>query len=394
MNVLFHLDLDCFFASVETALHPELGGKPVCVGGLRGQRGIVACPNYEARAYGVRTAMPLRTAEKLLPREAVFLRGNHRLYGEYSRRVMTVLESFTPDVWPKSIDEALLDVGKCLHLWRHDPETMASAIKNRVRAETGLTISVGIAPNPLCAKIAAGIRKPDGLVLVRHDMIRDFLTPLPVDVVPGIGPKTIPRLNMHGIRTIGDLLNRKQHMPESYLSGLLQSLLSEEPYDGGGHHHDEEEQSISRDRTFSRDTQDDGQIAATLFALVERCCKTLRAGGRAASTVTVKVRFANFITVQKQLTLPCAAANEEDIFPAARRLLKELLPAWRFVRLVGVKVSNLVPLEGQQLMLDTVRTERLEPLHRRIDALQERYGYRSVRWGIAAGEEREPQREE
>ncbi len=383
MTLFIHLDLDCFFAAVETVLHPELRGVPLCVGGQRGGRGIVTCPNYEARAYGVRTAMSVRAAEQLLPRGAVFLRGNHHLYGEYSRRVMTVLESFTPEVRQRSIDEALMEVGGCLHFWGHDPARMGQAIKDRVRTETGLTISAGVAPNPLCAKIAAGWRKPDGLVVIPHGEVQEFLAPLPVDVVPGIGKKTAPRLAMHGIRTVSDLIARRPPR-ESWLGSLLRGLL-DETGSSGRHDADAVEHSISRDRTFGQDTADREQIESTLFLLTERCCKTLRVEGLAASTVTLKVRFADFTTVQKQETLPAAVVNEEQIFAAVLLLLGDLLPPWRFVRLVGVKVSHLSPLEGQQLTLDAGTSERLHELHRRVDALQERFGEASVRWGRGVG---------
>jgi len=379
MRQYLHLDLDSFYASVETALRPELRGVPVCVGGQRGGRGIVTCPNYAARAYGVRTAMSVRAAEQLLPSTAVFLRGNFRLYGEYSRRVMAILESYAPEVRQKSIDEALMEVSGCLHFWGNDPVRMARAIKDRVREETELTISAGLAPNPLCAKIAAGLRKPDGLVLIRHGMIRDTLAPLPVDVVPGIGKKTAPRLRMQGIFTVGDLLTRTQER-DGWLGSLVQALLDESDDRAHGDH-EAAEHSISRDRTFGRDTADREEIESTLFMLTERCCKTLRAERLAASTVTVKVRYADFTTVQKQETLPSAVVNEEQVFAAVGLLLGDLLPPWRFVRLVGVKVSNLSPLEGQQLMLDDGESERLFQLHQEVDALQKKFGEKSVRWG-------------
>lgn len=379
MRTYLHLDLDSFYASVETALRPELRGVPVCVGGQRGGRGIVTCPNYAARAYGVRTAMSVRAAEQLLPSTAVFLRGNFRLYGEYSRRVMAILESYAPEVRQKSIDEALMEVSGCLHFWGNDPVRMARAIKDRVREETELTISAGLAPNPLCAKIAAGLRKPDGLVLIRHGMIRDTLAPLPVDVVPGIGKKTAPRLRMQGIFTVGDLLTRAQER-DGWLGSLVQALLDESDDRAHGDH-EAAEHSISRDRTFGRDTADREEIESTLFMLTERCCKTLRAERLAASTVTVKVRYADFTTVQKQETLPSAVVNEEQVFAAVGLLLGDLLPPWRFVRLVGVKVSNLSPLEGQQLMLDDGESERLFQLHQEVDALQKKFGEKSVRWG-------------
>ncbi len=386
MRTLFLLDIDCFFASVEMALHPELRGKPLCVGGRRGERGIVACPNYEARAYGVRTAMPLRTAERLLPPEAVFLPGNHRLYGEYSARVMALLEEFTPDVEQVSVDEAYLDVTGCLHFWRRPgddeaaaPLRMADAVRARIRRECGIGVSIGIGANRVCAKIAAGLRKPDGLVLVPHGREREFLSPLPVECVPGIGKKTLPRMHAGGIFTIGDLLRRREAHPS--LPGRFLAAVAEGREDGvaaAGR----VEQSISRDHTFGRDTGDAGLISAMLFHLVERCCKTLRKQCRTAATVTTRVRFADFTTVQKQTAIP-PAENEEEVFGAALRMLRGLLPEGAMVRLVGVKVSGLSAPDapGSQMELDMRPARDYGELHRRLDTLQAKYGPGSIRWG-------------
>jgi DNA polymerase-4 len=380
MRTIVLLDIDCFFASVEMALHPELRGKPVCVGGRRGDRGIVACPNYEARRYGVRTAMPLRTAERLLPADAVFLPGNHRLYGEYSDRVMDILEEFTPDVEQVSVDEAYMDVTGCLHFWA-DAVQMASAMKERVRRECGLTVSVGIASNKLCAKIAAGLKKPDGLVVVLCGTEREFLSPLPVETVPGIGKKTQPKLNARGIFTVGDLLASPWGSSTSIGRSIADVI---EGRHASVMHYDRVERSISRDTTFAADTADPAAITATLYYLTERCCKTLRRRCQRASTITVKVRFADFSTVQKQVTIHAPTAHEEDVFGIARQLLTTLRPPRHFVRLVGVKVSHLVPAEGEgsQLDLDVVPSQKLGVLHSRLDALQEKHGYGCIHWGI------------
>lgn len=391
MQTIFLLDIDCFFASVEMALHPELRGRPLCVGGHRGDRGIVACPNYEARVYGVRTAMPIRTAERLLPADAVFLRGDHRLYGEYSDRMMGILEEFTPDIEQVSIDEAYMDVTGCLHLWR-GAESMAAAMKERIRTACGFSVSVGIASNKLCAKIAAGLRKPDGLVTVPAGTERDFLLPLPVGAVPGIGRKTEPRLNARGIMTVGDLLSSPRERETSigrYLMAIIEGRRA------AILHLDRVEQSISRDTTFAEDTADSGTITATLYALIERCCKTLRKRHQQASTVTVKVRSADFVTVQKQTSVSLPVTCEEEFFRAALPLLVSLLPADRKVRLVGVKASHLSPAEGEgsQTVLGVAVSEKLAVLHRKLDALQEKHGEECVHWGITHALERWKHRE-
>jgi DNA polymerase IV len=396
MKTFLLLDIDCFFASVEMALNPALRGKPLCVGGPRGARGIVSCPNYEARKYGVRTAMPLRTAERMLPPDAVFMRGNHKMYGEYSDRVMSILHDFTPDVEQVSVDEAYMDVTGCLHFWGHDPRRMACAIKERILRECGLSVSIGIAANRVCAKIAAGLKKPDGLVIVPSGGERSFLAPLPVGTVPGVGTKTLPKLHACGIRTVEEAMAYAErhddagggrsaagadHSPTLSLCRRIASCAfpSDEPLVV----HGRVEKSISRDRTFGHDIDDPERVCSNLYYLTERCCKTLREDELVAATVTVRVRFTDFTTVQKQVSLADPSSNEEDIFAAARRLLTLLLPPGEFVRLVGVKVSGLTGTCGRQLSI--LPSEKFNALHRRLDALQSRYGYASIRWGITCG---------
>lgn len=383
MRTLFLLDIDCFFASVEMALHPEFRGRPLCVGGRRGERGIVACPNYEARAYGVKTAMPLRTAERLLPSDAVFVPGSHKLYGEYSERVMNILYDFTPDIEQVSVDEAYMDVTGCLHFWGHDPVRMAQAMQERIWNDCGLSVSVGIASNKVCAKVAAGLRKPKGIVHVPHGWEKKFLSPLPVEMIPGIGVKTTPKLHARGVRIVADILSPHcpLHGETSWLARYLTALAN--GHDEQIMQYDRVEQSISRDTTFWQDTCNPAVIESTLYYLTERCCKTLRERNQLAATVTTKVRFADFTTVQKQCTLSLHTANEEDIFCAARNMLHMLLPPRRMIRLVGAKVSHLSDARNAQLQLAITKEEQRSGLHRRIDALQEKHGYTSIQWGIA-----------
>ncbi len=379
MRTIFLLDIDCFFASVEMATRPELRGKPVCIGGQRNDRGIVACPNYEARAYGVRTAMPLRTAAALLPPHAVFLPGNHSLYAEYSERVMDILYDFTPDIEQVSVDEAYMDVTGCLHFWKGSASCMALAIKERMQQQCGLSVSIGVASNRVCAKIAASLKKPDGLVVVPHGKEQKFLAPLPIEVVPGVGVKTLPKLHAQGIFTVSDVFSRpldQQSWIGRYLMGVAAGKETQRMQ------YNRVEKSISRDTTFSQDTCDRDLILSTLYYLTERCCKTLRRRQHRATTVTAKVRFADFTTVQKQTTLPASSDHEDDIFASAQQLVQLLLPDKQFIRLVGVKVSNLSDTSSQQLELDGGKAEKIDRLYKRIDALQEKHGYTTIRWGI------------
>lgn len=383
MRTIFLLDIDCFFASVEMALHPELRGKPLCIGGRRGERGIVACPNYEARAYGVKTAMSLRTAEKMLPPDAVFIPGSHRLYGEYAERVMNILYDFTPDIEQVSVDEAYMDVTGCLHFWNYEPIRMAQAMQDRIWNDCGLSVSIGIASNKVCAKVAAGLRKPKGIVHVPHGWEKDFLSPLPVEMIPGIGVKTTPKLHAQGIFTVADILNPTSVLrgSKSWLAHYLVALANGS--DDQVMRYDRVERSISRDTTFWHDTKDSEFIESTLYYLTERCCKTLRERSQVAATVTTKVRFSDFTTLQKQSTLTLPTSNEEGIFGAARKMLRMLLPLCRMIRLVGVKVSHLSDDQEMQLQLGITKEERRTGLHERLDALQEKFGYTSIQWGIA-----------
>jgi DNA polymerase-4 len=405
MRTIFLLDIDCFFASVEMALHPELRGKPLCIGGNRGTRGIVACPNYEARAYGVKTAMPLRTAERLLPPDAVFMPGNHKVYGEYSERVMNILYDFTPDIEQVSVDEAYMDVTGCLHFWKHDPVRMARAMQERIWSGCGLSVSIGVASNKVCAKIAASLKKPNGLVVVPHGKEKEFLAPLPIGIVPGVGVKTAPKLLAQGIRTVADILNPHFAMrpsrlsetrsrpfgtdnPQSWIARYLFAIANGRdehvmPASPVGGQYDRVEKSISRDTTFWHDTNDREFIESTLYYLTERCCKTLREREQVAATVTTKVRFADFTTVQRQHTVGLPTANEEEIFGAAQTMLGILLPPHRMIRLVGVKVSHLSDIQKAQLHLDMTREEKRAGLHQRLDVLQEKFGYTSIQWGMA-----------
>jgi DNA polymerase-4 len=302
------------------------------------------------------------------------------VYGEYSERVMDLLYDFTPDIEQVSIDEAYMDVSGCLHFWGGDPQAMARAMKERIWKECGLSTSIGIASNKVCAKIAAGLRKPDGLVVVPHGGEKEFLAPLPVEMVPGIGVKTTPKLNAMGIFTVADILQPTSHIP--HLTSWLGRYLSAVGNGSDTHimQYDRVEKSISRDTTFGHDSADRSFIEATLYYLTEKCCKTLRRRSMVASTITAKVRFSDFTTFQKQMTLASPTADEREIFALVRRLLAILHPHNRTLRLVGVKVSQLTP--DADVQPDMIRGDKAGKLNQRLDALREKFGYASIQWGI------------
>ena len=384
-RTIFLVDLDAFFASVEEVRNPELKKRPVCIGGNAHERGVVACPNYMARKYGVKTVMPLKTAALLLKdTNAVFLPGNIHLYREYSQKVFKLLYEFTPDIQPMSLDEAYCDVTECLHLWNNDPEAMARAMKDRVRKELSLTLSVGIASNKVCAKIASDLGKPDGLVLVPAGKEAEFLTPLPVEKLPGVGKRTHEKLLQKGVRTIGDLAQ----MPEDQLTKLFGTIGFQlhryaRGIDQRVVHEPTEEKSISRATTFETDTRDQEFIESVLFYLVERCCRTLRRRNVAAQTISVYIRFADFTHRNQQCTRQDPTNIEEEIYAEVQRLLPVLLGSGKPVRLCGIGLSNFLP-STMQADLFNGRSSKLVSLRQTMDAIREKYGYQIITVGRTA----------
>jgi DNA polymerase-4 len=346
-TTILHVDLDAFFAAVEQRDRPELRGRPVIVGGAPGSRGVVSAASYEARRFGVRSAMPLRTAAALCP-DGVFVPVNGRKYRHASGLVMDILRRFTPRIEQISIDEAFLDVAGSEALFG-PPPTIAVAIKEAVRAEVGLTVSVGVASTKLVAKVASDLRKPDGLVVVPAGQEAAFLAPLPISRLWGVGPQTQAVLAELGADTIGELaampvdaLVRRlgQHGAE-----LHDRALGIDPSPVSG---DVAAKSVSHEHTFSTDTTDQEKIEATILALAEGVAERLRHGGVRASTVTVKVRDSTFRTVTRQRRLAIPTDLAEPIYRTALELARPEIRGRR-IRLGGVAGWGLV--EPPQLAL-------------------------------------------
>lgn len=332
--------MDAFFAAVEQQRRPELRGKPVVVGGDGNphRRGVVSTASYEARAYGIHSAMPLRTAFKKCP-QAVFLPVDFRAYGEYSRRIMAILQEYTPLAERMSMDEAFLDVSA----HPREPIALAEEIRARITHETGLTATIGIGPNKLLAKIASGLRKPDAVTEITRERSAEMLRDLPATVLWGIGPKTAARLaQAFGVQTVGDLVGVARES--------LQELL--------GEHHGEylykicrgednspiitewEPKSTSRETTYQRDTRRRDMIVQTLSSLSADIAKDLQEDGYVGRTITVKIRYHNFITHTRALTLQEPTNGYDRIVETATALLDRFAMD-RPVRLVGVRVSGL-----------------------------------------------------
>ncbi len=374
-RAILHCDLDAFYASVEQRDHPEYRGKPVIVGGGPNERGVVSAASYEARAFGVRSAMPLRTAGRLCP-QGIFVPGDAARYAEASDRVMALFAERTPLVQPISLDEAFLDVTATEHLFG-GALAVARELKARVRAELGLVLSAGVATNKLCAKIGSDLRKPDGLVVVPPGEEAAFLAPLPLFRLWGVGPKTQAVLEGWGLRTIGDLASFDTAALEARLgqSGAAIATrargIDDDPVVA-----DQAAKSVGHEHTFDRDTADPRVVESTLLRLAEGVGQRLRAASLRGRTITLKLRVAPFETRSRQRTLADATDDDLTLFRVARALLRDALAEDRSrgeaspVRLVGISASGLVA--GQQLgLFGSARASRLNAA---LDAVRARFG--------------------
>jgi len=380
-RVILHVDMDAFYAAIEQRDHPELRGRPVIVGAPPDQRGVVAAASYEARRFGVHSAMPSRTAGRLCPQGA-FLPPRMRHYVAVSEQIFAILERFTPLLEPLSLDEAFLDVSGAQRLFGDGP-AIARRIKAAIRAETGLTASAGVAPNKFLAKLASDLQKPDGLVIVPDDPagIRAFLAPLPVGRLWGVGEVTRARLEARGLATIGDL----QRASLAALTRLVGpagaadfKALAEGRDDRPVEPH-REEQSVSREHTFDTDVRDRDEVERVLNGLVEDVGRRLRRLGKCARGVQLKLRWQGFETITRQMRLPQPAADDGSLLAAAQELfLKEKL--LKPVRLIGFGVHGLVAGGGPQLSLfEDAGVRKRERISRTVDAIRARFGAHSIR---------------
>ncbi|WP_241038301.1 DNA polymerase IV [Blastococcus litoris] len=376
---VLHVDMDAFFASVEVRKHPELAGTPVIVGGS-GNRGVVTSATYEARRYGVHAAMPTARALRLCP-TATVLPGDMALYSEVSRSVMALFRSITPVVEPLSLDEAFLDVsgaGRRLG----DAAEIGEYIRARVFDEQGITCSVGVAGTKFVAKLASTRAKPDGMLVVRPAEVMDFLHPLPVGALWGVGPKTEEQLLRLGLRTVGDLA----HVPAKTLQRAVGVAA-------GSHLHElawgrdprrvvpnEPEKSTGHEETFGTDVDDPEVIHRELLLLAERTAGRLRAGGWLTRTVSIKVRFADFATITRSRTLDVPTDVGQELYETARALFDALGLERARIRLVGVRAERLVEAGNapQQLELGAREHGRREA-ELAADRAARRFGAGAVR---------------
>lgn len=374
---ILHVDMDAFYASVEITKDPSLAGKPVIVGG-QGGRGVVTSASYEARAYGVTSAMPMIRARRLCP-HAIFLPNDFAAYSDFSERIRAVFLSFTPLVEPLSLDEAFLDVAGSVKLFG-PPVDIARRIKTAIGA-LGLTCTVGVAPNKFLAKLASTMAKPDGLMVVAAQRVEEFLHPLPVTALWGVGEATAEQLRRLGLRTVGDLAAVSKRTLERAIGDAA-----------GAHLHDlahgidervvvpnEAARSVGSEETFTSDLDSTEEILREILRLSDRTAGRLRAKALCGRTVTLKVRFSNFSTITRSKTLDAEVDGGAEIYAVAKSLYLRIDPDRPRIRLLGVAVTGLAPGPPRR-QLDLLATARpgWPEATQAIDSIRERFGRDAV----------------
>jgi len=377
---ILHVDMDAFFVSVELLERPELRGKPVVVGGRPDQRGVVSAASYEARKYGIHSAMPLRTAGRLCP-HAIFLDGHHEKYSEWSDRVATILAKFSPIVEMVSIDEAYLDLAGTERL-HGPPLAAADKLLRGITQTTSLPCSGGLATTRLVAKVASDQAKPHGLLWVPAGSEERFLSALPVRKIPGIGEVTERALRALGIETVEQIAAVPQEKLES-IFGQWGIALYRKARGGDSYEFviDAEPKSISHNHTFGEDTDDADALTALLSHLSQKACKRLREAGLATQTLTLTIRYAGFETHTRSKTLTEPLHLDSDIFAVFLKLFHAHRDKKRKVRLLGVCLGGLTHGGEQLNLLEAERRAKQEKLTSAADCLRDRFGFGKVQFG-------------
>jgi DNA polymerase-4 len=386
-SAILHVDMDAFYASVAELDNPQYKGKALVVGA--GTRGVVLSANYEARKFGIRAAMPVARAKRMAP-HAIFIAPEHHRYSEISQRVMTIFNSYTPLVEPISLDEAFLDVTGSQKLFGTARE-IATKIRAQVESEEGITCSVGIATTKFIAKLASQHCKPNGMLEIQPNRVLEFLHPLPVRAIWGVGPKTAESLDRLGLHTIADIANT----PRSTLIRALGDATGESLYElawGRDYREvtpDEPEKSIGNEETFSRELDNPEEILREFLRMTEKATARLRDAHLFAKTISIKIKFADFTLITRAKTLPLAIDSTHETYEVVKKLYLALRNEGARIRLVGVSLSNLQEDVPVQLELGA-RERGWREADSAIDKATARFGRSSVRPGrLIRGDSRE-----
>ena len=394
-STILHVDMDAFYASVAEKDHPELRGKALVVGA--GARGVVLSANYEARKFGIRAAMPVGRAQRMAP-HAIFVQPDHHRYSEVSAAVMEIFRSVSPLVEPLSLDEAFIDVTGAQRLLGSG-RTIAESIRSQVFATQGITCSVGIASTKFIAKLASDRCKPNGVLEIVPDRVLEFLHPLPVSAVWGVGPKTAEELAKLGLRTVADIA----HTPRATLIRAVGEAT-------GAHLHelswgrdyrdvtpDEPDKSISNAETFSSDIEDPDILLRELLRLTEKATHRMRESNKSARTISIKIRFADFKTISRSKSVPLPISGTQEVFEIVKSLFLALKLDGARLRLVGVGLDGLSEgIDGPEQIAFGEREKGWREATRAIDAASLRFGLGSVRPArlVSPGEESDPTHEQ
>lgn len=386
-RTIFHVDMDAFFVSVEELFDPTLKGKAVVVGGQRNERGVVSAASYEARKFGVHSAMPLRTAAKLCP-QAIFVDGHPERYRDYSHKVYELLNNFSPLVEMASVDEAYLDMTGTERL-HGPPLKSAHTLHQKMKAATQLNCSVGIGTSRLIAKVSSAQAKPNGVLWIVPGQEAKFLAPLEVGKIPGVGKVMEKNLHDVGVRRVGDLAQWDESELEQRFGKWGLALAGKaQGKDAGGWFDNEvgadlDAKSISHEHTFNQDTADVVQLESTLMRLSEMVGRRLREAGYYARTIQLKLRYKDFTTITRAHTLPATTQLDTEIFEQVRTLFRKNWRRGAAVRLLGVHAGSFETRENQMDLLDGDRQQRWKNALSAADKLREKYGESSI--SLASG---------
>ena len=388
-SVIFHVDMDAFFVSVEELYDPSLRGKAVVVGGNPNHRGVVAAASYEARRYGVHSAMPLRTAVHLCP-HAIFLPPRRERYTAASRQIREIFSEFSPQVEMVSVDEAYLNLTGTERLWG-PPLRAAHRLHEEVARRAHLPCSIGVSGSRLVSKIASDQAKPNGILWIMPGREREFLAPLPVGKIPGVGKVTQTALHEMGIHAIGDLARSGPDLLQSRLGQYGRALFAiargeaAEALGAGDSDWDgrDDAKSVGHEETFAEDIGDPAELESVLADLSQRVAARLREQGLHARTITLKLRYGNFQTITRADTLPESTQLDTVILDAVRGLLRTHWDRRRKVRLLGVQASGLASVAGQENLLEASQHQKWSRALAATDRLRDRYGFASVQLASA-----------